>query len=224
MKYGNPPTDLGAVDVALDEVMYYLYLPIKLAGQQMMAMPDALQPLWPMMDVVVRDLVKQDRYTDHYIYVTVKKMFVGGGVTANRPGWHADGFGTDDLNYIWYDCVPTLFNTSEFTITEDDHVKSLVEYAEQALPQNDVVYPCGHVLRLDPSVVHRVAEVEEQVMRTFVKISVSKDKYNLKDNSINRLLDYDWKKYDRATVRNDPNHAQRDSYTESHNPVDDHLI
>lgn len=223
MNYGNPPIALGEIDVQLNEVMYYLYLPIKLAGSNEIAMPDSLQPLWPLVDVINKDLLKMGPMDDLYMYVTVKKMFVGGGVTANRPGWHADGFGTDDLNYIWYDCVPTVFNASRFNITEGDHVKSLQEFAEQALPENDVVFPCRHLLRLDPSVVHRVAEVEEQVMRTFIKVSVSKDKYNLKDNSINRLLNYDWKKYDRATVRNDPNRAQRDSVVEDHNPPDDHF-
>lgn len=218
MKRYGLPIDLGEVDVELPEVAYYLYLPIKLKGQPFDRIPRMLLPLSRLLDRVYVDL-GPDKWKESYVYLTVKKMFVGGGVTANRPGWHADGFGTEDLNYVWYDCVPTLFNTSEFVIT-DDHIKSLEEFAQQALPENDVVYPVRHLLRLDSSVVHRVADQDEQIMRTFVKISVSKDIYNLKDNSINHELEYSWPVYDRKLVRNDPTQAQKDSYT----PVDDHLV
>ena len=160
------------------------------------------------------------------MYITVKKMYVSPSVTANRPGWHADGFGTDDLNYIWYDSVPTLFAVGEdFHVTEGDHVKSLQEFERDAFsPANKIVtYPAGHLLKLDPYVVHAVdTNVKDQVMRTFVKVSVSDDLYNLKDNSINPLFPQllKHKKYDRETVRNDPTQAQKDSYK----PVtDDHF-
>lgn len=219
MRYGQLPADLGFIDVQIPEVMYYLYLPVKLAGEWTgFFLPDNLRPLRDLLNEVGSDL-GADRYRDNNIYLTVKRMFVGGGITPNRPGWHADGFGTEDLNYIWYDSVPTVFNTSKFSITEGDHHASLKEFDAQAIPQNDVVFPVRHLLRLDPSVVHRVADTpQDQVMRTFVKVSVSKERYNLKDNSINHIMrrvtggTSDWVYYDRSEVRNCPTTAQKDSY------------
>lgn len=224
--YGKLPKDLGLCDLkAFEEVMYYLYLPLKLAGtERIPAIPHRLRPIAPLLLAIFNDLRKDfdaNAWKDNNIYITAKRMYCGQGTTPNRPGWHADGFGTEDLNYVWYDCVPTVFNTSEFKITEGDHVKSLLEFDAQALPENDVVFPVRHLLRLDPHVVHRVADVPaEQVMRTFIKISVSKDRYNLKDNSRNPDLPTGWTYYDRAKVRNDPASTQKDSYT----PTDDHLV
>lgn len=155
-------------------------------------------------------------------------MFVGGGVTANRPGWHCDGFMSDDLNYVWYDCVPTLF-TEWVPELSPDHSLSLkeLEWADPNLCDYKVVYPNKHLLRLDDKVIHAVdTDVPEQIMRTFVKITVSKDRYNLKDNSRNPLLPDNGVFYDRTMVRNDPCHAQSDVYDPSkcETPVDDHLI
>lgn len=218
--YGALPKDLGPIKVEIPEVMYYLYLPIKLAGHEGITLPKSLKPLSELLLAVQLDVVDSGRRNWHeqYVYVTVKKMFVGNGVTPNRPGWHADGFGTDDLNYIWYDSVPTLFNTSVFDVSSD-HVESLAQFEKQARDVNNVEFPCGNLLRLDPCVVHRVGDTPvDQVMRTFVKVSVSKDKYNLKDNSINHELGYKWRLHDRAVIRNDPTMAQRDSV-----PEDDHF-
>lgn len=222
MTYGKAPDILGRIDVALPEVMYYLYLPISLREQTWIVLPRQLEPLRPLVEAVRRDLGAAMFY-DNYIYITVKKMFCSPSVTANRPGWHADGFGTDDLNYVWYDSLPTEFCTGPFKITEGDHVKSLQEFEEQAkyaetfapvdaYPFKLVTYPCNTLLRLDSKVVHRVAMATEQIMRTFVKISVSKDQYNLKDNSINHDLSYNWRTHNREAVRNNPATAQADSY------------
>lgn len=219
--YGKAPEDLGLINVSLPEVMYYLYLPIKLRGIEHIHLPQPLHPLSELIRAVARDLGDQ-AWLDNYIYITVKKMFVSPSVTANRPGWHADGFDTDDLNYVWYDCLPTEFAVGpNFNITEGDHVKSLQEFESQANKNVNTIYPNKHLLKLDPYVVHRVATAHEQMMRTFVKISVSKDQYNLKDNSINHGLAYNWKTYDRATVRNDPASAQKDSYEPT--PKDNHF-
>jgi hypothetical protein len=214
MTYGKAPDILGRIDVALPEVMYYLYLPISLRGQVGMYVPTPLRPLKPLIRAVQNNL-GTTAWQDNYIYITVKKMFCSPSVTANRPGWHADGFGTDDLNYVWYDSLPTEFCTGPFKITEGDHVKSLQEFEDQAGNYLDfklVTYPCNTLLRLDSKVVHRVAMATEQIMRTFVKISVSKDQYNLKDNSINHDLSYSWQQHDRDAVRNNPSTAQADSY------------
>lgn len=219
--YGAKPWDLGEINVALPEVYYCLYLPISLKGESRLVLPQALAPLMPIVDAIYKDL-GPEAWDNNYVYLTCKKMFVSPTITANRPGWHADGFGSDDLNYVWYDCLPTeIAEGNNFNITEGDHVRSLFEFETQAQRNVITTYPNKHLIKLDPYVVHRVAVAHEQMMRTFVKVSVSKDQYNLKDNSINHEMNYNFKLYDREMVRNSPQVAQADSYKPG--PDDDHF-
>jgi hypothetical protein len=222
------PQDLGEFDVQSEEVMYYLYLPISLPGMDNCVLPDKrLEFLAPLIRAVIED--EPDRFKKEYLYVTTKKMFVGGGVTANRPGWHCDGFMSSDLNYVWYDCVPTVFIDGKFSITPD-HVESLHQFSEQCEPGSSygaeypklVTYPNKKLLKLDDKVIHKVeTHVPEQVMRTFVKFTMSPNRFNLKDNSQNPLLPVAGPLYERARVRNDPHQAQRDYYRPE--PVDHHF-
>jgi hypothetical protein len=194
------------------EVGYCLYMPISVPGRDII-LPMHRPDLRPVEEIVLR-AYDDDPYFFKmcYVYLTFKRMIVGPTVTPNRPGWHADGFGTDDINYVWYDCLPTVFNTSDFKITPNDHIKSLAEFEAQALPENDAVFPNRCLLKLDPYVVHKVQLAQREMMRTFVKISVSRNQYNLKGNSTNPFLSTGFRMYDRALVRNDPHKAQQDFY------------
>lgn len=223
------PVDLGEFNIHSPEVMYYLYLPIKEPGEHECKLPDErLEFIRPLISRLWMD--DSARYERDFLYATIKKMFVGGGVTANRPGWHCDGFLSDDLNYVWYDCVPTVFIEGQFSITPD-HTESLREFEQQCEqsssiwdkhPTKLVVYPNKHLLKLDDRVIHKVeTNVPEQVMRTFVKLTLSKERFNLKDNSRNPLLPYSGELYDRSVVRNNPHQAQRDYYKPG--PQDDHF-
>jgi hypothetical protein len=109
---------------------------------------------------------------------------------------------TDDINYIWYDKDPTVFNNSEFNLTMDD-LASIEDMRSQALPWKDVTYPVNTLLRLDQFNIHKVGEVTTG-MRNFLKISFSKDKYDLIGNSHNYLLNYEWDMKPRKEQRNIP--------------------
>jgi hypothetical protein len=121
----------------------------------------------------------------------------------NRMGWHSDGFLTDDINYIWCDKYPTIFNKSNFILSPDDTL-SIQEMEMQADPLNDVTYNENQLIRLDQFNIHKVAPVKSGGMRTFLKVSISKDKYDLIGNSHNYLLNYDWKMKQRKEQRNIP--------------------
>ncbi len=112
---------------------------------------------------------------------------------------------TDDFNYIWSDTKGTLFWEPPIqTQFVQDHAKSLDEMEAAAEKGPFRTYPDKHVLRLDQSVIHRVADFEAPGMRTFVKISVSRNQYRLAGNSINHELGLDWSYAERAVVRNAP--------------------
>jgi hypothetical protein len=206
VKYGARPANLGLVDLNPTEMMFWLYCPVKIPGRFPVNLPPNLQQYISMF-VEVYKAVGQPRWDDSYVYITAKTLWVTGDNPGNRPGWHSDGFMTDDLNFIWSDTNGTLFwepdNLVDFS---QDHVSSLAEMEAAAEPDKDHqhTYDDKHLLLLDQRVIHRVADVTKPGMRTFVKISLSSSRYNLVGNSINHALGLDWEYVKRGEERNDP--------------------
>lgn len=194
---GNLPVVWGFYNLKCPEFMHVLYMPVVMNGS--LRLPHHMTWLAPM----VMDIPFED---DDIVYATVKCGFVSrDSGYHNRPGWHIDGFGSDDINYIWYDSVPTEFLDQRMEVS-DDHAKSMMQMTMFAESRNICYYGNRLLLRLDNTVVHRVAKYDEDQprVRTFVKLSVSKNKYNLKGNAHNHLFDYKWEMHDRENKRNDP--------------------
>jgi hypothetical protein len=202
MFYGMSPRVVAKnipVDPLKDkvEMCFYQYLPIKMAGAlESFHIPENLA--WIKRFIAHLDFCP---HTD-YIYVSAKHLFVTPDNMGNRPGWHSDGFGSDDINYIWADKFPTQFCLQPFELTED-HSKSLAELEAQALPQNIHEYGENAFVRIDRWNIHR-PPVMGTGFRTFLKFSISKNQYNLQGNSHNYLIDYDWQMVPRSAVRNHP--------------------
>lgn len=205
--YGKLPTVIGT-DFHIDsgEFLYYQYMPIKLFGETKIIVEPRLKSFNEIIGITCCDYVGRNGLTafvNSYVYLTAKRIVQVPGCYVNRPGWHTDGFLTDDINYIWSDSLPTIFNTTRFVLSADD-VASQEEMEQQADPANNVVYPNHALLRLDKCVVHRCDDTPITVTRTFLKLSFSKDKYDLKGNTHNYLLNYDWHMRDRNSTRNVP--------------------
>lgn len=203
--YGKAPKFVAKFNIDCKEMMFYQYLPIKLPFGPLM-FEQRLDFLRGMINCSVENLAETtswDNYQRSYIYLTVKNQFVSPGNNFNREGWHADGFGTDDINYLWSDCFPTVFNCSNFNLTQDDKI-SLEQMKQQALEENNFYYENNSLLRLNAHNIHKCGEITESRVRTFVKISFSRDKYNLKGNAHNYLLDYNWDMKERKQERNIP--------------------
>lgn len=195
MKYGNAPKELGIVLATCQEMMHYQCLPIKLIDTPEYRLPERLKWVQPLLDRI--------RFTeDRYVYLTVRNTFISPGSSGSRPGWHSDGFLTDDINYIWSDCLPTEFALQNFDIDENC-LQSLQQFEEQVHPENIATYPAKMLLQLNSGVIHRPAINDSyEGLRQFVKVSVSKHRYNLAGNSHNYLLDYNWPMVERSTERN----------------------
>lgn len=201
--YGKLPKNLGAMRVETNEMFWYQYLPIKFPGSEI-KIEDRLKCFTAMIGKAACDFVAEDgleRYNDSYIYLTAKRLFQK-DVPFNRPGFHSDGFLTNDVSYIWSDKQPTVFNCSNFSLSLDE-CESLQEMERQALSENNFIYPNSVLLKLDQYVIHKVGGLVPGV-RTFVKICFSKDKYDLEGNSHNYMFDYDWKLRKRGEIRNVP--------------------
>jgi len=206
MRYGELPKDLGLEKVNPTEMFFYQYLPIKLSGQTEPVIEKRLMCLSELIGNINCQFVAEyglENFVKHNTYVTAKHQFQTPGCSFNRKGYHSDGFLTDDINYVWSNKQPTVFNSGKFELTLDDSI-SLSEMQEQAEKENEVTYPNGTLLRLNQYNIHKVGECKEVGLRLFVKVSFSLDKYDLLGNSKNYLLDYDWDMQQRKNKRNIP--------------------
>ncbi|AIM37356.1 hypothetical protein KO02_12125 [Sphingobacterium sp. ML3W] len=206
--YGLPPIKIAS-DVIIDnsEMYFYQYLPVRLSGKgSAILLPNQLERLRTIVNKACEDFIKEfgaDKYYLQNIYLTAKCLYTPTGSNINRPGWHSDGFMTDDINYIWSDSLPTEYITGNFQLIQD-HEISLYEmnhliYDQKLKCQSNCIY------RLNQSVIHRPQiNINNPFVRHFVKISFSKEQYNLKGNAHNYLLDYNWEMKDRSLERNHP--------------------
>lgn len=207
MKYGAKPEVIGTFDIDCKEMMFYMYLPIKMIDSFWVKVPKSLEVFRPLIDAVLKHEMKH--IENKYLYLTAKHIYATPDNVGNRAGYHSDGFGTDDINYIWTNKYPTVFCVQDFDLS-DDCALSMQQMEEQAKPENEITYPVNTLIKLTQDVIHRTPTIEEGGMRTFVKLSVSSEKYNLEGNSHNHLIDYDWKMYERSEVRNHPTMPEKD--------------
>jgi hypothetical protein len=206
MRYGELPKPLGIFEVECNEMMFYQYLPIKLREQAQPVYENRLKCFDKLVGAICCDYIGEfglDNYVNSYVYLTAKHLYQMPNCSFNRTGWHSDGFLTDDINYIWCDKYPTIFNRTEFHLPLDD-LLSIEVMEKQAIPFNNYSYRENQLLRLDQYNIHKVAPVTEVGMRTFLKLSFSKDKYDLIGNSHNYLIDYNWEMKNRKEHRNIP--------------------
>lgn len=210
--YGKKPEVVGFVDINPTEMMYWMYCPIRLPGDDRLTLPcdnlNIFKEIVHLSEIDFMDRFGEGTLNDHYVYLTVKTMFVNAENPGNRPGWHSDGFMTDDINYVWSDKNPTVFWEPEdhFRLNPPhDHTESLALFNEVEDYDNEHVrYPNKTLLMLDQYVIHKVDTNIQPGYRTFVKVSFSKHKYNLVGNSINHNLATDWEYVERTKERNHP--------------------
>ncbi|GGD97845.1 hypothetical protein [Rhizobium anhuiense] len=217
--YGAAPVDLGCMELDTSEMMFWLYLPIKMPGQFMPKLPANLKKYERIVDAVMDDVIDDDtinpkgrRWTESYVYLSVKITHVTPDAPGNRPGWHSDGFLTDDLNYIWADRNPTeFFITDEPFGTEPDHQSSMDQFDWMARhplrSKGDRLEHAkvNHLYRLDQTNIHRVSLNVESGKRAFIKVSVSDKPYVQLGNSINHdLPEHPLPSLERQAERNCP--------------------
>lgn len=205
--YGQKPTIIRQLQIECKEMMFYQYLPIKLKGMTGFVLEERLMKFSELIVETLSDYKNtfgEERFNESYIYLTVKRQYISRDKSMSRPGYHSDGFLTDDINYIWSDQNPTIFNSTRFNLTLDDK-ESLNEMQNQALKENEFIHANNTILRLNQYNIHKVNDVSKfEGMRTFAKVSFSLDRYDLEGNSHNYELDYDWEMKPRKNERNIP--------------------
>lgn len=210
--YGKATKCVGHHYMDLGEVMYYLYLPIAMPGATFdIRLPPNLARCRELVERTIAHAHMMRDTRGDYVYISARKGWATPDNPLNRPGWHCDGFGTDDLNYVWWKGPGTRFAIQSFAAIEADHVRSMAQFEEQVVADNVWSPPESGVYMIDPYVVHATPIIAPPgCWRQYVKISFSKERYNLENNSHNYLFDYSWKLHTREALRNDPHKAQRD--------------
>lgn len=207
--YGDQPIRVRAFDFELPEVMYYLYLPVRMPGGSHVRLPPNVECCRGMIEAVIS--LHNPWLESSIVYLSARKGWASPDNPLNRPGWHCDGFGTDDMNYVWWAGPGTRFSHQIFTGISNDHIESLKQFDEQVDPAQVWSPPQKVLYALTPRCAHSTPEVKPPgCMRQFVKISVSTQRYNLENNSHNYLFDYDWPMHSRDAIRNDTSKAQLD--------------
>ena len=178
------------------------YMPIK-RPFGFVAIPENLCWTKPVVETICSVDEYNYRLERSYIYLTVKHLYVERGSLGSRPGWHIDGFLSDDQNFVWCDKNPTEYVPSLDSYTfSQDHEKALHEMKLADIMTIHEI-PVNAVVDLERT-VHRTKEDIEPGLRTFIKVSVSEHKYNLQGNAHNYLIPHGWKMYPREKARNHP--------------------
>lgn len=222
MTYGQLPVEIADFfDLDLGEYQFIQYMPIFMPdGDDVRIPPNQFQAkrLRKLIHAVVEDQGGIASLREHglYVYLTTRYGFATPDNPLNRPGWHCDGFGSDDINYIWWNRWGTRVAHQPFYDIEPGHVESMRQFEEQIRLENVRSLPNGTLYRLNPNVVHSTPEIPAPGgERQFIKVSVSRHRYNLQGNTHNFLFAYNWKTFPRDVARNHPVYGETDFYLEN---------
>lgn len=180
-------------DVESLEFCNIVYMCIKQAGSSEYSIPDNLKEL---VDSVISDIYTlspelYDNDWTKYCYLTVKKMYVQPNSYGNREGFHIDGFLSDQENFIWSDCegTPTEVSIGKFELS-NSHETSLTEMMVQASYNFTEQLKPFNLYDMNQSIVHRPTKNlnSEAVLRTFIKVTYSKELFNCVGNAWNYKL------------------------------------
>lgn len=210
-RYGSAPRLLGTFHFDLTEVMYYLYLPVRMEDRAFHPHGYRLPPnvgICRQLIAAAEHSVLPRRY--RYAYLSARKGWATPDNPLNRPGWHADGFGTDDMNFVWWRGSGTRFAVQDFEAISSDHLYSQQQFERQVNPRCVGSRPEMGLYALDPYCVHATPLLTKGEMRQYVKVSLSDHRYNLDNNSHNYLFEYCWPLHARSEIRNDTSKAQAD--------------
>lgn len=195
---GGVPERIKEISISPKEFCRTIYLPVRMRQSSELRIPKRFEEY--------KELILSVPITHDYMYLTVNHGICTRNTYSNRPGWHVDGYLSDDENYVWCSSEPTEYTEQELFEGPDDH--------EEALKLFDKML--GNLKRLDTNTlyrlgktIHRTPIIDYNGIRTFVKISCSNEQYNLKGNAVNELFNYDWKYVDRQETRNHPYKKER---------------
>lgn len=202
-----PKGVIANYDTSRLEFCNIVYMCIKDIDSSEYQVPDNIYSL---VSSVISDIYKlsPSLYNDDwtkYCYLTIKKMYIQPNSYGNREGFHIDGFLSDQQNFIWSDCeaTPTEVALGNFMLS-DDHEKSLDEMTLQASNMIKQTLSTNVLYDMNQSCVHKPSNnrADKAVLRTFIKVTYSKDLFNCYGNAWNYKLPHIKPSTQRSDIRN----------------------
>ncbi len=214
--------------------MRFLDMPIYMPGQGW-KIPSFLEQFTEVLQqaIAFERQVNPEFEKECYVYITVDQGEVAPGKAQRRTGWHGDSYvkkkAADiacDHVYVVADNCPTPFMPGPFLMDEVDPEnidEVLAHFAKVAEAKVPVYYPEYTLLKLNPYCVHNVGfnHTAQTLFRTFVKVSVSRNRYCKLGNAKNVLFIYDWPMiprhnvpYTKAALQQSAHRKDRDCFIE----------
>lgn len=191
-----------------EEMIRVLDMPIKFPGSNY-RIPKELSHLSSLiLKIVSHEHLINDQIDNYYCYLTLDKRIVTKGMTTRKSGIHVDGFQGArlgeklpvDHSYIIANNNPTIFYNHEFKVNKswDKNCHNYFEGFEKQKQENlAITYPNNTVLLMDAYCLHEAPLVEEELFRTFLRLSFTVREFDRLGNAHNPMFYYHWEMYPR---------------------------
>lgn len=195
------------LDTSELEFCNVVYMCIKDINNSYYSIPDQFVDIMDhiLFTMIGSGMLDGDMDYNKYCYLTIKKMYVNPRTVGNREGLHIDGFLSDQRNFIWFDSLPTCVSVGDYYLSQD-HDVSLQEMADQSEEKDyaSLMLDKNTLYEMSQQCVHEPMENwnEEPVLRTFIKLTYSKELFNAFGNSWNYKLPNIKPTANRAGTRN----------------------
>lgn len=198
------PLELNTSNMEFSNIVYMC---IKQANNSEYHIPDNLEYI---VNRVISSIYRSSDYLyqndwKYNCYLTIKHSYVSPQSTDNRPGWHIDGFKSDQHNFIWFDSIQTEVCAGIFDLT-NDHDISLEEMHIQSIENDKFIHTLtkNTLYEMDHNCVHRPSynKTDKAILRTFIKITYSTEMFNCIGNAWNYKLPHIRYNKTRNEIRN----------------------
>lgn len=190
----NEPLDVGSLSLSIPEDRQYILRMVIKRPFEELAVPEDLLWTKPLVDLAFINQEKMD-IRHPFCYLTIRN----GVVTSKTDDvWHVDGFSLQfshlpEQNYIWASHTPTEYVTKKIDFPSDfDAFKhNIHHYFDDVITEQDEIKTIKPktVYCMDPYIIHRRPNCEQNVERTFIRVTFSPIEIADKNNTVNPLME-----------------------------------
>lgn len=200
------PELIGGLDLKLpSERQYVLRILIKRPFEDMQV-PEEMKWCQPFIDMAVK--AQEDRgIRQPFMYLTIRHGKVS---TKTDDVWHVDGFSQTithlpEQNYVWCSHTPTEYVVKpiRFSPLFDSARHNIHDYFSHVITDSDEVktLESKSVYAMDPYIIHRRPKIENDDVRTFLRVSFTPIEINDVNNTFNPNMPTNYKRDGRSDFR-----------------------
>jgi hypothetical protein len=190
----NEPLEVSYLSLNVPEDRQYILRMLIKRPFEELAIPKNLMWVKPLINLGLIHQQKMD-IRHPFCYLTIRNGIV---TSKTDDVWHVDGFSLQfshlpEQNYIWASHTPTEYVTKKINFPRDfDAFKhNIHEYFDDVITEQDEIKTIKPktVYCMDPYIIHRRPKCEENVERTFIRVTFSPIEIADKNNTPNPLME-----------------------------------